>query len=85
MSDALYQNGFNAMSEPGKDKAVKYHFPVVMSEWGIAQDTESLGLVYTQCLAAFLEKWKAGWMNWSIAGSQILRSGTHDSDDTWVS
>ena len=77
----LYVNGFNALDT--NNKAIKNVMPVVMTEFGYAQDESSVNGVYASCLRSYLPGQKAGWMVWNIVGSYYIRSGLQDSDETY--
>ena len=78
---ALYIDGFNALNE--QDPLIKNVMPVVMTEFGYAQDANSVNSVYATCLRKYLPSQKAGWMVWVMAGSHYIRSGEQDSDETY--
>lgn len=67
MKKALYKNGFNALDTMNPE--VVYTLPVVMSEFGFAQNETMWKSVYAQCLKGFLAERRAGWMGWAVAGS----------------
>lgn len=78
----LYDHGFNAMDTSSSTTA-KNIAPVVLTEFGFAQNgTDYLG-TYAQCLKDFVTRKHAGWMQWVLAGSYYIRSGTQDFDETW--
>lgn len=79
LESSLYNNGFEALNTT----ADVNHFPVLLTEWGFAQDGATYLKPYTQCLAEYLPAQKAGWMIWVVAGSYYIRSGTQDYDETW--
>ena len=80
LESSLYNNGFEALNTTN---ATVNHFPVLLTEWGFAQDGETYLKPYTQCLAEYLPAQKAGWMIWVVAGSYYIRSGTQDYEETW--
>jgi hypothetical protein len=57
--------------------------PVVMTEFGFAQDGKDYQSPYAQCLKTYFEQNKAGWMYWVLSGSYYIRSGKQDSDEEW--
>ncbi|KAI7777852.1 beta-galactanase [Diaporthe eres] len=79
LESSLYNNGFEALNTT----ADVNHFPVLLTEWGFAQDGSTYLKPYTQCLAEYLPAQKAGWMIWVVAGSYYIRSGTQDYEETW--
>lgn len=76
-----YGKGFQALNS--SDPSAAYQFPVVMTEWGFAQDDSTYQKPYPQCLAQFTEQQKFGWLQWAIQGSYYLRQGTQDADEGW--
>jgi hypothetical protein len=80
-SDLVAKYGFNALNET--DSTIVNVLPVVLTEWGHAQDAATYASVYQTCLASFLPAQRAGWMVWVLAGSYYIRTGTQDSDETW--
>ncbi|KAF2395918.1 glycoside hydrolase family 5 protein [Trichodelitschia bisporula] len=77
----LYNHGWNALNE--SDKGVANVLPVVMSEFGFAQDMKTAGSVYATCLRDYLVQNKAGWMVWVLSGSYYIRSGKQEFDEAW--
>jgi hypothetical protein len=57
--------------------------PVVLTEFGFAQDQSTWQSVYASCIREWIPEQQAGWMVWTISGSYYIREGTQDSDDTW--
>lgn len=80
LESSLYNNGFEALNTTNAGVS---HFPVLLTEWGFAQDGATYLKPYTQCLASYLPAQKAGWMIWVVAGSYYIRSGTQDYEETW--
>lgn len=83
---SLYDAGYSAIDIA--NPAVKYHLPMMFTEWGLIQD----GLywnttTYNQCLIEFFEKWKpSGWMQWELAGSfyvQTRAARVQDAEEAW--
>ncbi|CAN8095960.1 unnamed protein product [Discula destructiva] len=77
----LFKAGYSAVT----DKAAN-RFPVVMSEWGFAQDgTTWLSGTYAKCVQSFLKDAVPGqgWFVWTISGSYYIRQGKQDYDETW--
>lgn len=88
----LYRNGFNAlgMSKPEAcdiiddcPDAVR-KTPVVMTEFGWAQDVTLLNDTLLNCIKEFTTEHDISWAVWSLAGSYRIRSGGQDVDDTWA-
>lgn len=79
LTSSLYTNGFQTLNMTADVE----HFPLLLTEWGFAQDGATYLKPYTQCLAEYLPEQKAGWMIWVIAGSYYIRSGTQDYEETW--
>lgn len=77
LQNDLQNAGFSALGN------VANQLPVVLTEWGHAQDGSTYNSVYASCLRSYLPQLKAGWMVWVIAGSYYIRSGTQDYDETW--
>ncbi|KAL8949479.1 MAG: hypothetical protein Q9222_004414 [Ikaeria aurantiellina] len=90
-----YDFGSNCTEKEGKlmrsscgaidssDPDVKMVFPLVMSEWGFAQQPDQNKAPYASCLQQFLPAQKVGWMTWVLAGSYYIRSGQVDYDESW--
>lgn len=68
LKSGLYNNGFNAMDTSSSTTA-KNIAPVVLTEFGFAQNGADYQSVYAQCLKDFCTGQHAGWMQWVIAGS----------------
>ena len=77
----LYGLGFDALNST--DPKVVNVMPVVMTEFGYAQDASGVGSIYATCLKSYLPSQQAGWMVWVLAGSYYIRSGTQDYDETF--
>lgn len=78
LESSLYTDGFQALTSSAVNK-----FPVLLTEFGFAQDTTTWQTVYPTCLASYLPAQKAGWFIWVLAGSYYIRSGTQDYDESW--
>ena len=81
LSGALWNGGFNA--QDSSDSSIVNVMPVVLTEFGFAQDESTWQSVYASCIREWIPEQQAGWMNWTISGSYYIREGTQDSDDTW--
>ncbi|KAL4930451.1 cellulase family protein [Aspergillus undulatus] len=81
LSGALWNGGFNALDDT--DESIVNVMPVVLTEFGFAQDEETWQSVYASCLREWIPEQQAGWMVWTISGSYYIRSGVQDYDDTW--
>lgn len=77
----LTKNAFAALGP--KSPQVKTVFPLVMSEWGFAQQEDQYRAPFASCLRAFLPEQKVGWMTWVLGGSYYVRSGVQDMDEPW--
>lgn len=85
IDSTLYNGGYNAMDTSADTTAVNIA-PVVMTEFGFAQDNSTYLLPYSQCIREYLTGLSGGpggWMQWVIAGSYYIRSGVQDVDETW--
>lgn len=78
LESSLQTYGYNALNN-----GVTNQMPVVMTEWGHAQDAADYATVYSTCLKTYLSAIKGGWMVWVLSGSYYIRSGTQDYDETW--
>jgi endoglucanase len=87
----LYRNGFNALSievPPACNitndcpKAVR-QTPVIISEFGSAQDETLFNNTLQNCLKEYTIKHGISWMMWGVAGSYRIRSGDQGFPDTW--
>src|SRR5207244_1003564 len=74
----LDKAGFAALS--GKAAVT---MPVMMTEFGFAQDATSWKNLYASCLEAYLPAQEAGWMIWALSGSYYIREGKQDYDEPW--
>lgn len=81
LSGALWNGGFNA--QDSSDSSIVNVMPVVLTEFGFAQDESTWQSVYASCIREWIPEQQAGWMIWTISGSYYIREGTQDSDDTW--
>jgi endoglucanase len=63
-------------------KAVR-ETPVLLSEFGTAQDETLFNDTLQTCLREYTVKHGISWMMWSIAGSYRIRSGVQGMHDTW--
>ncbi|KAF1961408.1 glycoside hydrolase [Byssothecium circinans] len=88
----LYRNGFNALgidAPPACNltndcpKAVR-ETPVILSEFGSAQDETLFDHTLNNCLRQFTTKNDVSWMMWSVAGSYRIRSGVQGFPDSWA-
>ncbi|RAL13423.1 cellulase family protein [Aspergillus homomorphus CBS 101889] len=81
LSSSLLSDGFNALKTD--DSSIKNVLPVVLTEFGFAQDNTTYTGVYASCLMEWIPSVHAGWTVWVLAGSYYIREGTQDSDETW--
>jgi hypothetical protein len=87
----FYRNGFNALGIDApaacniiKDcpKAVR-QTPVIISEFGSAQDVTLFNNTLQNCLKEYTIENEVSWMMWGVAGSYRIRSGVQGFPDTW--
>ena len=83
IQSTLYNGGYKAMNLSDPTVGDGNYGPVVLTEFGFAQDAADYSGVYAQCLKDWLEDWKGGWMAWVLAGGYYIRSGVQDVEDTW--
>ncbi|KAI0018186.1 glycoside hydrolase family 5 protein [Xylariomycetidae sp. FL0641] len=76
--ETLFQNGFEALTNDATNQ-----FPVVLSEFGFAQNETLVDYPYANCLLDFVSQQHAGWMIWELSGSHYIREGTQDDDEKW--
>ena len=81
LSGSIYNGGAQAMN-PDEESTVNV-FPVLVTEFGFAQDGQTYRSVYATCLAEWLPDNTAGWMNWVVAGSYYERQGQQEFDEAW--
>ncbi|CAE7208369.1 hypothetical protein P3342_011069 [Pyrenophora teres f. teres] len=88
---SLYRNGFNALGIDAPEacnitndcpKAVR-ETPVILSEFGTAQDETLFNDTLQNCLKEYTVENNVSWMMWAIAGSYRIRSGVQGLPDTW--
>ncbi|KAI5307126.1 tRNA-dihydrouridine synthase 3 [Ascosphaera pollenicola] len=85
--NSLYSQGFQAVNP--NDPDTKYTFPVVLTEFGFAQDGHYYkSTTYSKCLIDFVGKYKVGWLQWDLCGSYYTKwtggnSYVQDSDEAW--
>jgi Cellulase (glycosyl hydrolase family 5) len=78
IQSALFVGGFSALTGTAANE-----FPMVVTEWGYAEDNTTWQGAYASCLRSYLPAQKAGWMIWVLAGSYYVRQGTQDYDESW--
>jgi hypothetical protein len=81
VSGSLWNGGFKAINS--SDPSIVNNMPVVLTEFGFAQDATTWQSVYASCLRTWIPEQHAGWMTWVLVGSYYIRSGTQDFDETW--
>ncbi|KAF4620243.1 hypothetical protein G7Y89_g14577 [Cudoniella acicularis] len=71
LESKLMSAGYTSI-DPANTK-VKFHFPMVLTEWGLAQDGKAFSATtYNKCLIEFMGKWKpSGWIQWDLAGELL--------------
>lgn len=88
----LYRNGFNALGldapaactlTGGCVPAVR-ETPVLMTEFGHAQDATLLNDTLQGCIRNWTTQNDISWAVWSLAGSYRIRSGGQGVSDTWA-
>jgi endoglucanase len=88
----FYRNGFNALgiakpagcSITGDCPAAVRQTPVIMSEFGWAQDATLFNDTLQGCIRNFTIAHNVSWAMWSLAGSYRIRSGGQGVADTWA-
>ena len=84
LEPGLYANAYGAMNL--SDPTYPNKAPVVMTEFGFDQTDGSDQGPYAQCLKDYItqqEGGPGGWMQWVLAGSYYIRTGSQDNDETW--
>jgi hypothetical protein len=76
----LATDGFRALNGSGSGSL---QMPVMMTEWGFAQDNATWRNAFAACLEAYLPAQRAGWFVWVLAGSYYVRTGVQDADEPW--
>ncbi|PWY97753.1 glycoside hydrolase [Testicularia cyperi] len=94
----MYKFGFNALgksarpsscsstsnwSDPYACPDAKVSLPVLLTEFGDAQDSNYKSNTMNKCLRDFTTKNKIGWAHWALAGSYRVREGITFNNDTW--
>lgn len=91
-NQGLFEAGFSAAVDDDDNtttttnRVVENRFPVMMTEWGFAQDeTTWWNGTYARCVQDFLgdQVPGAGWFVWSLGGSYYVREGRQDADEPW--
>ena len=88
IQNGLYRNGFNALgydAPSGCDdcEPATRLTPVILSEFGHAQDSTLYNDTLQNCLKNFTIDHNVSWAMWSLAGSYRIRSGVQLFNDTW--
>ncbi|KAL4885459.1 glycoside hydrolase [Aspergillus karnatakaensis] len=90
----LYKRGFNALdTSPGT--TARNIAPVILTEFGFAQNGTDYQDVYASCLKDFLTgdnrlsdasriEGPIGHFEWTLGGSYYMREGVADHDDWWA-
>lgn len=87
----LYKNGFNALGMAPPEACnitqdcppPQRLTPVILSEFGHAQDATLLNDTVQNCLRDYTIKHGVSWAMWSLAGSYRIRSGVQGLPDIW--
>jgi len=74
----LFDAGFQTFSKDAVNR-----FPLVVTEFGLPQDTGAATNSYISCIMDYFSSQRAGWMIWELAGSYYIREGTKDGDESW--
>ncbi|KAH6675847.1 glycoside hydrolase superfamily [Halenospora varia] len=86
-ANSLITAGYSTLNTTSP--AVKYHLPMVLSEWGFIQNgTYWNQTSYNECLIQFMGRWKpSGWMQWEVSGSFYVKTSggvsVQDLDEAW--
>ncbi|KAI1485137.1 glycoside hydrolase superfamily [Biscogniauxia mediterranea] len=78
VEDRLDSAGFKALADDADHK-----FPVLLTEFGLEQNSTTAQDPYASCLLNFVSSRNAGWMIWQLGGSYYIREGTADYDEQW--
>lgn len=94
----LYRFGFNALGKSARPQAcsnsagfsdpyscpdAKVLLPVLLTEFGDAQDSGYANVTMQKCLRDFTTRNKIGWAHWALAGSYRIRQNVGFFNDTW--
>jgi len=87
----LYRNGFNALGIPppaacnvtSDCPAASRLTPVILGEFGHAQDGTLETDVVQGCLQEFTKRYGVSWAMWSLAGSWRVKDGMQGVEDSW--
>jgi hypothetical protein len=90
----LYKRGFNALDVSPATTA-RNIAPVILTEFGFAQNSSDYQSVYASCLKDFLTgdhreldanriRGPIGHFEWNLGGSYYMREGIADHDDWWA-
>ncbi|KAF1939433.1 glycoside hydrolase [Clathrospora elynae] len=78
-----YQKGFQSVNP--NDKATKYLFPMVISEWGFIQNgTYWNQTTYAKCLVEMVKEYQVSWQHWEMSGSFYLQTRPNRTPNTLV-
>lgn len=88
---ALYRNGFNALGMPppaacnvtADCTAAARLTPVMISEFGHAQDPTLLTDITQNCLKEYTKRYSVSWVMWGLPGSHRIRDGILGFVDPW--
>ncbi|KAI0380497.1 glycoside hydrolase [Hypomontagnella monticulosa] len=78
VQDKLVNAGFKALTDQAKNQ-----FPMVLTEFGLEQNSTAARDPYIGCLLDYVPSVNAGWMIWQLGGSYYIREGTQDRDESW--
>lgn len=96
IEQALYRNGYNSLGMESPNNCSQTPStpetaclpparltPVVMTEFGHAQDESLYNATLQNCLKNYTLKHEISWAVWALAGSYRIRSGSQGLPDTW--
>ncbi|KAH8588136.1 cellulase family protein [Bisporella sp. PMI_857] len=94
LQSQFYDRGFNALDTSPLSTA-RNVAPVLLTEFGFAQNGTDYESVYAQCIKNFVTgsdrradaariEGGIGWLEWGISGSYYIREGIQDFDDWWA-
>lgn len=58
-------------------------YSLFLPEFGQRQDVSLYNNAFNNCLRKFTMEHNAGWAQWSVAGSYMVRQVAQNSEDTW--
>ncbi|SJX65488.1 related to cellulase [Sporisorium reilianum f. sp. reilianum] len=73
----------SADTDPYSCPPAKVTLPVLLTEFGDAQDAGFANVTMQKCLREYTTKHKIGWAHWALAGSYRIRQNVVFFNDTW--